>query len=88
VSNSMSRRIFGRALLVGTGVLAVQRMRSGGWVADRRKPRSRVAILHEASYSNRLDDALIEGLRLFDLDFSGKSVLLKPNLVESIRVRR
>lgn len=64
----MSRRIFGGALLAGTGALAVQRMRSAGWVADGRKPRSRVAILHEASYSGPLDRALIEGLRLFDLE--------------------
>ena len=31
-----------------------------------------------------LDRALIEGLRLFNLDLHGKTVLLKPNLVESI----
>jgi len=84
VSNSMSRRIFGGALLAGTGALAVERMRSVGWVADRRKPRSRVAILHEGSYAGPLDRVLVDGLRLFDLELHGKSVLLKPNLVESI----
>src|SRR5664280_1353677 len=59
-------------------------MLSGGFVPDRRRPRSRVAILHEDSYSGPLDRALIEGLRLFDLNLRGKSVLLKPNLVEYI----
>jgi uncharacterized protein (DUF362 family) len=59
-------------------------MRSAGQVPDRRKPRSRVAILNETSYSRSLDRALAEGVELFDLDLSGRTVLLKPNLVESI----
>src|SRR4029077_5655742 len=58
--------------------------RSVGRVTDRRKPQSRVAILREASYMGPLDRALIEGLRLFNLDLHGKTVLLKANLVESI----
>jgi len=84
VSTPVSRRIFGGVLLAGTGALAVHRMRSAGLVPDRRKPRSRVAILHEAVYSGRLDRMLTEGISLFDLDFRGKTVLVKPNLVESI----
>jgi uncharacterized protein (DUF362 family) len=59
-------------------------MLSSGVVPDRRRPRSRVAILHKDSYSGALDRALIEGLRLFDLNLRGKTVLLKPNLVEYI----
>jgi uncharacterized protein (DUF362 family) len=59
-------------------------MLSSGFVPDRRRPRSRVAILHKDSYSGPLDRALIEGLRLFDLNLRGKTVLLKPNLVEYI----
>ena len=46
--------------------------------------RSRVAILHADSYDGPLDRTLIEGLRLFDLSLRGKTVLLKPNLVEYI----
>jgi len=84
VSTSISRRIFGGGLLAGTGALAVRRMLSSGFVPDRRRPRSRVAILHEDSYSGPLDRALIEGLRLFDLNLRGKTVLLKPNLVEHL----
>jgi uncharacterized protein (DUF362 family) len=76
--------MFGGSLLAGTGALAVRRMLSAGLVRDRRRARSRVAILHEDSYAGPLHRALMEGLRLFDLDLRGKSVLLKPNLVEHI----
>jgi uncharacterized protein (DUF362 family) len=81
---SLNRRIFGGALLAGTGVLAVQRMRMAGLVADCRKPLSHVAILDQRSYDGTLDRALTEGLKLFGLNLCGKTVLLKPNLVESI----
>ena len=64
--------------------MAVRRLRSTGFVQDRRKPQSRVAILHEDSYSGPLDSTLIEGIRLFDPNVRGKTVLLKPNLVEYI----
>ena len=80
----MNRRVFGAAAIAGTGALAVRRMLSTGSLQDRRKPRSRVAIIHQDSYAYRLDQTLLEGLRLFNLDLSGKRVLLKPNLVESI----
>ena len=58
MSTPVNRRIFGGALLAATGASAVQRMRSAGQVPDRRKPRSRVAILNETSYSGPLDRAL------------------------------
>ena len=35
-------------------------------------------------YSDKLDGSLYEALRLFALDIKGKTVLLKPNLVEYI----
>lgn len=50
----------------------------------RRPPRSRVAVLHAQSYSERLDQILFDGLQLFHLDVRGKSVLLKPNFVDYI----
>ena len=84
MSAVVSRRIFGGTLLAGTGALAVRRLLSLGSVQDRRKPRSRIAILQEDSYDGPLDRTLMEGLRLFDLNLRGKSVLLKPNLVEYI----
>jgi len=80
----MNRRIFGGSLLAGTGALAVRRLCSTGCLRDRRRRRSRVAILHEDSYGGPLDRTLVEGLRLFGLSLRGKSVLLKPNLVEYI----
>src|ERR1700683_4175247 len=58
----------------------VDRFRSGP-----PRPQSRVAILHEDSYSGPLDRTLIEGIRLFDLNLRGKTVLLKPNLVAYIQ---
>ncbi len=49
---------------------------------DLRPQRSRVAILHTDQYSDRLDELVYDELRLFNLDVRGKSVLLKPNIVE------
>ena len=51
---------------------------------DRRPARSRVAILPAGEYSEKLSEILWEGLKLFGLDVAGKSVLLKPNLVDYI----
>jgi len=84
VSPLTSRRVFGGALLASTGAMAVRQLCSTGFLRDRRRRRSRVAILHEDSYDGPLDRTLIEGLRLFDLNLRGKTVLLKPNLVEYI----
>jgi len=50
----------------------------------RRQPRSRVAILKAEAYSENLEELLWHGLGLFHLDVQGKSVLLKPNLVDYI----
>jgi uncharacterized protein (DUF362 family) len=43
-----------------------------------------VAIISAERYSERLDEVLLFGLREFHLNLRGKSVLLKPNLVEYI----
>ncbi len=51
---------------------------------NRRRPRSRVAILSAESYSEDLERILWYGLDLFHLDIRGKSVLIKPNLVDYI----
>ena len=48
------------------------------------KPRSLVAILNSAEYSEKIEAVLMDGLRLFHLDVLGKTVLLKPNLVEDL----
>jgi uncharacterized protein (DUF362 family) len=49
-----------------------------------KKPSSFVAILNAAEYSQSLEVALMDGLRLFHLNVVGKTVLLKPNLVEDL----
>lgn len=50
----------------------------------RRQPRSRVAVVGAESYSQDLGEVLRHGLDLFHLDLCGKTVLLKPNLVDYI----
>lgn len=50
----------------------------------RKRRESRVAILHLDSYTHQLGEILQRGLDLFGLDVRGKSVLLKPNLVDYI----
>jgi uncharacterized protein (DUF362 family) len=49
---------------------------------DGRPRRSRVAILHAQQYSQELDQILAAGLRLFPINVRGKTVVLKPNLVD------
>jgi uncharacterized protein (DUF362 family) len=84
MTKDVTRRVFGASLLAGTGALAVQRVRTSGLLQDHRKPTSRVAILHAECYAAPLETILLDGLRLFHLDLRGKTVLLKPNLVEHI----
>lgn len=50
--------------------------------AFRRTERSRVAVLAAADYARPLADTIVQGLRQFSLDLPGKTVVLKPNLVE------
>ena len=76
-----------RDVLVGSAALVAGTSVSAPFFWPRyrtieRKPRSRVAILHADQYSDRLEQLLFEGLRMFPLDVRGQSVLLKPNLVD------
>ncbi|MBV9084612.1 MAG: DUF362 domain-containing protein [Acidobacteriaceae bacterium] len=85
MSNDLNRRLFGAALLAGTGALAFKTMRVPAFLRDRRKARSRVAILNADTYATPALEMLVsDGLQLFALDLKGKNVLLKPNLVEYI----
>jgi uncharacterized protein (DUF362 family) len=52
--------------------------------ADVRRPKSRVSILTVTDYSCDLGPVLFSALKEFQLDVRGKSVLLKPNLVEHV----
>ena len=49
-----------------------------------RRAHSAVAVLNAAEYSERIEALLLEGLRLFPLNVLGRSILLKPNLVEDL----
>jgi uncharacterized protein (DUF362 family) len=78
------RRFFGSA----AGVAATTGM-AAEWLWPKHsvsynKPRSFVAILNAAEYSAKIEAILMDGLRLFHLDVLGKTVLLKPNLVEDL----
>jgi len=49
-----------------------------------RKPRSRVAVLNSETYSEKIEQLLLDGLKLFPIDVRGRCVVLKPNLVEDL----
>lgn len=77
-----------RDLLAGAGALTL-----GGyaaWDGNRRRPvpvappsgRAAVAIVKADSYATALAQRMVEGIRECGLNVRGKSVLLKPNLVE------
>jgi uncharacterized protein (DUF362 family) len=50
--------------------------------AYRKQSRSRVAVLSAKSYETSLKDVVLSGIKLFGLNVHGKTVVLKPNLVE------
>jgi len=82
---SFNRR---RILSAGAGAAATIGMEA--WTlwpkysVDYRKARSRVAVLNAEAYSERLEETMLDGLRLFPINVRGRSVLLKPNLVEDL----
>src|SRR5947209_6770459 len=78
-----------RCFLVGTAALAAGASVSVPFFlpkyhSDRRAKRSRVAILNVEQYSQGIDQVLASGLRLFRISVQGKTVVLKPNLVDYI----
>ena len=72
------------SLGLAAGASATALLNRPKYHVTRRQPRSRVAILRAESYSHNLESILHSGLELFHLDFRGKTVLLKPNLVDYI----
>lgn len=81
----MNRRdwLIASAATAGTA-LTTGRLRRPKYARDLRPKRSRIAVLHSDEYSGKLDELVYQGLQLFGLDVRGKSVLLKPNIVEYI----
>src|SRR5437870_13270461 len=81
----MNRRDWLITSAAATGsALTTMRLQKRKYSRDLRPKRSRVAIVPTDRYSDNLDDLVYEGLRLFNLNVRGKSVLLKPNIVEYI----
>ena len=78
-----------REFLIGSAALAAGTTVTAPFLLpkyhfDRRPKRSRVAVLHVQQYSQELDQILTAGLRLFPINVRGKTVVLKPNLVDYI----
>jgi uncharacterized protein (DUF362 family) len=61
-----------------------KRFQKRKYFRDFRPKRSRIVMVHTDHYSDHLEGLVYEGLRLFNLNVRGKSVLLKPNIVEYI----
>src|SRR2546422_9126236 len=80
----MNRRNWLTASAAVTGSALTMRFQRRKYSRDFRPTISRIAILNADQYSNKLDQLVYEGVRLFNLNVRGKSVLLKPNLVEYI----
>jgi uncharacterized protein (DUF362 family) len=81
----MNRRDWLITSAAATGsALTMMRLQKRKYSRDLRPKRSRVAILHTDRYSDKLDELVYQGLRLFNLNVRRKSVLLKPNIVEYI----
>ena len=81
----MDRRDWLIASAAATGsALTMTRLRQPQYTQDLRANHSRIAVLHSDKYSDKLDELVYQGLRLFNLNVRGKSVLLKPNIVEHI----
>src|SRR5438093_1829613 len=78
----MNRRdwLIGSAAITGSALTV--RLQRRKYPRDLRPKQSRIAILHADQYSDKLDELVYHGLHLFNLNIRGKSVLLKPNIVE------
>lgn len=73
------------SLGLAAGASATALLNGPKYKFNRRRSRSRVAVLRAESYSHNLEGILWSGLQLFDFDLKGKTVLLKPNLVDYLQ---
>jgi uncharacterized protein (DUF362 family) len=79
----LDRRTFLTASLgLAAGASTTALLNRPKYHVTRRQRRSRVASLTAESYSDNLESILYSGLNLFRLDIRGKTVLLKPKLVD------
>jgi len=80
----MNRRDWLTASAAVTGSALTLQFQRRKYSRDSRPKLSRIAVVSADQYSDKLDQLVLDGLRLFHLDVRGKSVLLKPNIVEHI----
>src|SRR5262245_9124041 len=80
----MNRRDCLIASAAVAGSAMTMRFQQQRYSRDFRPKHSHVSILSAEHYSDKLDELVYEALRLFKLKVRGKSVLLKPNIVEYI----
>jgi len=81
----LDRRTFLTASLgLAAGASTTALLNRPKYHVTRMQPRSQVAILGAEPYSHKLESILQYGLGLFHLDVRGKTVLLKPNLVDYV----
>src|SRR6267378_2699646 len=80
----MNRRDWLVASAAVTGSALTLQSRRRKYSRDLRPKISRIAIPHADQYSDKLDQLVFDALRPFNLDVRGKSVLLKPNIVEYV----
>jgi uncharacterized protein (DUF362 family) len=78
-----------RDFLIGSAALAAGTVVTAPFLlpkyrSDQRPKRSRVTVIHAEQYCEKLDHLLAAGLRLFPINVTGKTVVLKPNLVDYI----
>lgn len=82
---NVDRRTFvAGSIGLAAGAAATALLNKPRYHVFRRQRRSRVAVLQAESYSQNLEHVLRSGLDLFRLDVRGKTVLLKPNLVDYV----
>ncbi len=80
----MDRRDWLVASAAVTGSAFTTHFQQPKYYRDLRPRRSGVAIVRADQYSDKLDELMLNGLRLFNMNVRGRSVLLKPNIVEYI----
>jgi uncharacterized protein (DUF362 family) len=80
-----SRRTFAAAgLCGGLGAIIAEQMLDGAGFQDRRKVKSRVAVVEADSYDDTLEDLLLPKIEALAGPLLGRTILLKPNLVEDL----
>jgi hypothetical protein len=84
MNNIGRRQLAAAGACAGLGMILADRFLGGAGFHDRRKPRSHVAVVEADSYDDRLENLLLPSIRALAGHLPGKTILLKPNLVEDL----